>query len=47
MQTKIDMPMKKFKNNKFGEYGNVFDLEKLFESGYVPIHRKRGNINAR
>jgi hypothetical protein len=39
MQSKIDKPMKKFKNKKFGEYGNVFDLEKVFESGYIPKHR--------
>lgn len=41
MQSKIDMPMKKFKNQKFGEYGNIFDLEKVFESGHVPKHRKK------
>ena len=41
MQSRIEMPMKNFKNNKFGEYGNVFDLEKVFESGYVPKHRNR------
>lgn len=45
MQSKIDMPMKKFKNKKFGEYGNVFELEKIFESGYVPKHRKRSDTN--
>lgn len=39
MQSKLRMPMKKFKNNEFGEYGNVFDLEKVFESGYVPKRR--------
>ncbi len=39
MQARLDMPMKKFKNKKFGEYGNGFDLEKVFESGYVPKHR--------
>lgn len=39
MQSKIEMPMKKFKNKKFGEYGNIFDMEKVFESGYVPKHR--------
>ena len=39
MQSKIDKPMKKLCNKKFGEYGNVFDLEKVFESGYVPKHR--------
>jgi hypothetical protein len=41
MQARLDMPMKKFKNKKFGEYGNIFDLEKVFESGYVPKHRKK------
>ena len=42
MQSRLDEPMKNFKNKKFGEYGNVFDLEKVFESGYVPKHiRKR------
>lgn len=42
MQARLDLPMKKFKNKKFGEYGNVFDLEKVFESGYVPKHRGKG-----
>lgn len=46
MQSRLDMPMKKFKNAKFGEYGNVFDLEKVFEGGYVPNHRKRSDNNA-
>jgi len=41
MQARLDMPMKKFKNKKFGEYGNIFELEKVFESGYVPKHRKK------
>ena len=41
MQSKIEMPMKKFSNKKFGEYGNVFALEKVFESGYIPKHRKK------
>ena len=26
---------------KFGEYGNVFELEKVFESGYVPKRRNK------
>lgn len=43
MQSKIEMPMKNFKNKKFGEHGNIFDLEKVFESGYVPKHILRGN----
>lgn len=40
LQCQINMPMKKFKNSQFGEYGTVFDLEKIFEGGYVPKHRK-------
>jgi hypothetical protein len=24
-----------------GEYGNIFELEKVFESGFVPRHRKK------
>ena len=43
MQSKIDKPMKKLCNKKLGEYGNVFDLEKVFESGYVPKHRIRSD----
>ena len=41
MQSRIEMPMKKLCNKKFGEYGNIFELEKVFESGYVPKHRVR------
>jgi hypothetical protein len=41
MQSRIEMPMKNFKNNKFGEYGNVFDLEKVFKSGFVPKHKAK------
>ena len=41
MQSKIEMPMKKLCTKKFGEYGNIFELEKVFESGYVPKHRVR------
>jgi hypothetical protein len=26
---------------KFDEYGNIFELEKVFENGYVPRHRKK------
>ncbi len=39
LQSKIEMPMKRLRNKKFGEYGNVFQLEKVFESGYIPKHR--------
>lgn len=31
LQKKIQEPMKKFKNKKHGSYGNVFDMEKVFE----------------
>ena len=30
LQGKIDRPMKKFCNKQYGEYGNVFDMEKVF-----------------
>ena len=30
LQSKIDRPMKKFCNKKYGNYGNVFDMEKVF-----------------
>jgi 3'-phosphoadenosine 5'-phosphosulfate sulfotransferase (PAPS reductase)/FAD synthetase len=30
-QSKTDRPMKKFCNKKYGHYGNVFDMEKVFE----------------
>ena len=30
LQSKIDRPVKKFCNKKYGEYGNVFDMEKVF-----------------
>lgn len=32
LQSKIDRPMKNFCNKKYGEYGNVFDMEKVFEN---------------
>ena len=32
LQSKIDRPMKKFCNKQYGEYGNVFDMEKVFEN---------------
>lgn len=41
LQSKIDRPMKNFCNKKYGEYGNVFELEKVFESGYIPKHRRK------
>ena len=41
IQKKINSPMKKYSNKKFGEYGDVFSLEKLFEQGYVPLKTKR------
>lgn len=31
LQSKIDSPMKKFCNKKYGNYGNVFDMEKVFK----------------
>ena len=31
LQSRIDRPMKKFKSRRYGEYGNVFDMEKVFE----------------
>lgn len=42
MQSRIEMPMKKLCNQKFGEYGNIFELEKVFEIGYVPKHKAKG-----
>lgn len=32
LQQKLDRPMKQFYNNKNGKYGNVFDMEKVFET---------------
>lgn len=31
LQNQIQQPMKKFGNKKYGNYGNVFDMEKVFE----------------
>jgi 3'-phosphoadenosine 5'-phosphosulfate sulfotransferase (PAPS reductase)/FAD synthetase len=31
IQERLDRPMKKWENKKYGEYGNVFDMEKVFE----------------
>jgi hypothetical protein len=30
LQAQIDRPMKKFTNKKYGDYGNLFELEKVF-----------------
>lgn len=32
LQSKIDRPMKKFCNKKYGCYGNIYDMEKVFEN---------------
>ena len=32
LQSLLDRPMKKFCNKQYGEYGNVFDMEKVFAS---------------
>ena len=31
LQARIDRPMKRFCNKKYGEYGNVFAMEKVFQ----------------
>lgn len=31
LQVKLDRPMKKFCNRQYGNYGNVFDMERVFE----------------
>jgi len=31
LQAQIQKPFQKFKNKKYGEYGNIFDMEKVFE----------------
>ena len=35
LQSKIGRPMKKFQNKQYGFYGNVFDMEKVFEESEV------------
>ena len=30
-QSRTDRPMKQYRNRKYGDYGNVFDMEKVFE----------------
>lgn len=30
LQAKIDRPMKNYKNKKYGEYGDVFAMERIF-----------------
>ena len=32
LQAQIERPMKKFSNKQYGEYGNLFQLEKVFEA---------------
>lgn len=41
MQSKTERPMKKFERKGYGNFGNIFDMEKVFESGYVPKHRSQ------
>ena len=31
LQSRLPEPMKQFKNKKYGKYGNLFDLEKVFQ----------------
>lgn len=31
LQSQIDRPLKRYSNKRYGNYGNVFDLEKVFE----------------
>jgi hypothetical protein len=31
IQARLPEPMKRFKNKKYGDYGNLFDLQKVFE----------------
>lgn len=31
LQSRIQRPMKSFKSKKYGDYGNVYDMEKVFE----------------
>lgn len=31
LQSKLERPMKKFKNKRYGEYGNILVMEKVFE----------------
>lgn len=45
LQSRLDRPMKKFKSKKYGEYGNVFDMEKVFEKEEEGICRLRPKPN--
>ena len=31
LQARLERPMKRFKSKRHGEYGNVFDMERVFE----------------
>jgi 3'-phosphoadenosine 5'-phosphosulfate sulfotransferase (PAPS reductase)/FAD synthetase len=35
MQARIERPMKKWRNKKYGAYGNVFDMERVFADGIM------------
>lgn len=41
IQARLERPMKQYKSKKYGEYGNVFDLERVF-SGERGENRKNG-----
>ena len=32
LQSRIDRPMKKWKNARYGEYGDVFKMEEVFKN---------------
>jgi 3'-phosphoadenosine 5'-phosphosulfate sulfotransferase (PAPS reductase)/FAD synthetase len=42
LQARLPEPMKQFKNKKYGEYGNLFDLEKVFEEKSLYQHGVKG-----
>jgi hypothetical protein len=44
MQTKTDRPMKKFSRKEYGNFGDIFDMEKVFENGYIPKHKTKGDM---
>lgn len=39
LQSKIERPMKNWKNKKYGRYGNVFEMEKVFEKEEIVFEK--------
>lgn len=44
MQSRTDRPMKKYRNKKYGTYGNVFELDRIFSEESKNLSGKEGRV---